>query len=354
MATKKEYAYYKQGNKFALIQKNITSANNAITDDTYGRYKSPVESVTDGIQLDYVYSPQYRVYSNITTNINKFYVLGWTVVDGYLTFLRMGYGAASIFNWTNGSEVAVTSGSSGDTGGQSLDYILVRGSNRWNGLHKVKSAGTTGRLQTWTKVSSQLPYYQDLDVDWNDDWTIYDGGGSDNVYLADHFSVGDYVWTTGPSSFPLWGLFRVSSITQSATDTSSTVTFDERYVIPESDNATTSSTGLDQVYTHTLVAGAGSTSSGEADFHIYKAFYDHCYVLTDVDVLNDENDTIDLSPYLSKALVYYIKARLMEDQLDIKGKEYFMREFRRMVEKHSSATSLTGGTYRIQGHGMTK
>ena len=34
------------------------------------------------------------------------------------------------------------------------------------------------------------------------------------------------------------------------------------------------------------LAGGGSTSSAQTDMHIYKAFYDHCYILTDVDTLN--------------------------------------------------------------------
>ena len=61
-----------------------------------------------------------------------------------------------------------------------------------------------------------------------------------------------------------------------------------------------------------------------------------------VDALDNENDTIDLPAYLSKALVYYVKARLSEDARDLEGKEYYMREFRRMVEKHQSSLVKTG------------
>ena len=56
-----------------------------------------------------------------------------------------------------------------------------------------------------------------------------------------------------------------------------------------------------------------------------------------VDVLDDETDTIDLPEYLAKALVYYVKAKMAEDQRDIELKEYFMREFRQMVEKQESS-----------------
>jgi len=57
--------------------------------------------------------------------------------------------------------------------------------------------------------------------------------------------------------------------------------------------------------------------------------------------LSDESDIIDLPPYLSKALVYYVKAKFSEDVGDIDKKEYFMREFRKMVEKQQNALVKT-------------
>ena len=60
-------------------------------------------------------------------------------------------------------------------------------------------------------------------------------------------------------------------------------------------------------------------------------------VHTDIDVIDDEEDSIPVSSYLSKALVYYVKARIAEDMANIEAKEYFMREFKKMVEKHESS-----------------
>jgi hypothetical protein len=60
-------------------------------------------------------------------------------------------------------------------------------------------------------------------------------------------------------------------------------------------------------------------------------------VLQDVDALNDEADEIDLSEYLCKALVYYVKAKIAEDMMQLDQKEYYMREFRNMLEKEQSA-----------------
>ena len=74
-----------------------------------------------------------------------------------------------------------------------------------------------------------------------------------------------------------------------------------------------------------------SASTSNTDFEKTVTLY------YDVNVLNDESDTIDLPPYLSKALVYYVKAKVLEDQMNIEAKEYMMREFRKMLEKHESS-----------------
>ena len=60
-----------------------------------------------------------------------------------------------------------------------------------------------------------------------------------------------------------------------------------------------------------------------------------------VDVLNNEDDLIDLPEYLCKALVDYVKAKLAEDQLNMEIKEYYMREFRRKVEKFNNTRVAT-------------
>ena len=44
---------------------------------------------------------------------------------------------------------------------------------------------------------------------------------------------------------------------------------------------------------------------------------------------------------MQKALVYYVRAKLAEDAGEIKLREYAMREFRKMIEKHDN--SRVGG-----------
>ena len=56
-----------------------------------------------------------------------------------------------------------------------------------------------------------------------------------------------------------------------------------------------------------------------------------------ISALVDESSQLDVTPYLSKALVYYVKAKVAEDQLNIEVKEYMMREFKKMLEKHESS-----------------
>ena len=56
-----------------------------------------------------------------------------------------------------------------------------------------------------------------------------------------------------------------------------------------------------------------------------------------VDVLEDESFQLNLPIYLQKALVYYVKAKLAEDAGELKLREYAMREFRKMIEKHENS-----------------
>ena len=53
--------------------------------------------------------------------------------------------------------------------------------------------------------------------------------------------------------------------------------------------------------------------------------------------MQDETDEIDLPEYLCKALVYYVKAKVAEDRMELEQKEYNMREFKRLLEKNESS-----------------
>jgi hypothetical protein len=352
MATSKEYAYYIKGNKVAIVQRDWTfSGGQTLSQPGLNDlgaagalfWKSPKESITNGLEMQYVYSPEYMTSSNAVINLNRFYVNGWTVIGGYLTFLRSN-GNNTEVNWASSPYSAVTSGSAGDTGGQTRDYIVVRGSAKWNGLHRVQTAGTEGQLVTYTKVPDTLPYWEDQQVDFAVDETIYDGGGG-TLHLADHFSAGDYIWISGCSSINNNGLFDVDSVTTSTTASSSKVTVGTKYYT----NISSKSTDLD---TENSITAAIGSDTDESDINIYKAHRDFCYIDTDVNVLNDENDVLDIPRYLANAVVYYVKAKYAEDAGEIEMKEYFMREFRRITEKHQSGKQK--GIRMIQGFSLLR
>ena len=97
-----------------------------------------------------------------------------------------------------------------------------------------------------------------------------------------------------------------------------------------------SATGLSggTIVTDTLFVGEDSSNP--------YTFEETVQLYYNVSTLSDESDIIDLPPYLSKALVYYVKGKLAEDMRDIEAKEYYTREFRKMVERHQSSLIKTG------------
>tara|TARA_A100001515_G_scaffold101982_1_gene82668 strand:- start:593 stop:985 length:393 start_codon:yes stop_codon:yes gene_type:complete len=50
----------------------------------------------------------------------------------------------------------------------------------------------------------------------------------------------------------------------------------------------------------------------------------------------DESDEPDIPDLYLKALVYYLKARIAEDQRDFEAKEYYMREFYKYLDKNEN------------------
>ena len=200
MASAKEYGYFIKGNKLALIEKD-TALDNDVNSRDYGpdvtnvRFKSPQSSVTDGIELEYVYSPKYHINDVSDTKATSAY----NESGGYL--------------WFTVASMSATAG----------DWVLIRGSDRWNGLHQVR-----------TTISGAFA------ITFN---TKYNGG----------------------------------AVTETST--------------------------------------------------LYQ----------DIDVLNDESDTLPLSEYLSKAVVYYLKAKSAEDRGDFQLKNLLMKEFYRIVEKSDNA-----------------
>ena len=223
MATSKEYAYYLKGNKVAIVERDYNDASGLTSPslspaidlpNSYAKWKSPVNAVEDGLEIEYTYSPTYRItdISKIDTNITAY-----RSNDGYL---EIGDATSAYTNYGNLSGYNITDGS----------YIVLRDAGRWNGLHK-----------TITKTNLN--------------------GTNDTIKLETRYN------------------------------------------------------------------GSSSWSNFEEVVSLY--YY--------INTLNDESDEIDLPEYLSRALVYYVKAKLAEDIGEIELKEYFLKEFRVMVGKNENA-----------------
>jgi len=227
MASKRKYAYYLRGNQIAIIEEGLgagvcslsgysnqttceaaggTWTENATgTDD--GLYRSPTASVTDGLEIEYAYSPRYFINETdkVDTQIDTY-----VSTDGLLKLIDQGD------NDYSASPESLSDGS----------YIVLKKAGKWNGLHKVKAAGT-GYITLYTKCSDSSTVQQ---------------------------------------------------------------TFEET---------------IDLYY--------------------------------NVDVLGDESDAIDLPEYLAKALVYYVKAKIAEDQGDIERMQYNDMQFRALMNRYENS-----------------
>ena len=212
MATVRKYGYYVKGNKVAIVERDTSFDNDPDNKDygpgtTRSKWTSPLATVANGLEIEYAYSPKYIINDLDDTKA----ITAYTESSGLLSMTVASMSATAD------------------------DWLLIRGSDRWNGLHQV-SATISGQTTIVFK-------------------TKYNGG----------------------------------AVTESST--------------------------------------------------LYQ----------DIDILNDESDEIPVPEYLSKALVYYVKAKFMEDMGKLEEREYFLREFRRAVEKHES--SKVWGA-RVIGPGM--
>ena len=219
MASRRFYAYYIRGSQLALVEHDSVSGDGQTLGqpslDDIGpsgglQWKSPVASITDGIEIEYAYSPRYRI-NDIEDKSTA--ITGYDESSGLLKFTGSGLSTDA-----------------------AIKYIVISGSEKWNGLHKINT----------------------LNVNY---WIV-----------------------------------------------------------------------------ETKYNGAAVTESVTA--------------YTDINPLEDETDTIDLPEYLAKGLVYYVKAKIAEDQGDIEQKNYNMKEFRRILEKHESS-KIRGPRMMIPGgHGI--
>ena len=142
MATSKEYAYYVKGNKVAIVQKDWTFSGgqtlsqpglNDLGAQGALLWKSPKESIADGLEIQYVHSPNYFINETDDTN---------TALDTYKST-----GGFLILEDTGSDNFSASPESLSDG-----SFIVLRNAGKWNGLHKVSAAGA-GYINTYTKYS---------------------------------------------------------------------------------------------------------------------------------------------------------------------------------------------------------
>ena len=162
----KKYAYYNKGNKVAIVERSSSSSggnlavahctlggyttkdtceaaggqwipgSSGIGSDAFDKYLSPSESVANGLEIEYSYSPTYNIQSTGTEGTDFHRFIAWGS-DG-TNLLLFTYGSSAE------PEAAVKDLSSIFAAD---DWIYISGSGRWSGLHQVKSTGgTTGIL----------------------------------------------------------------------------------------------------------------------------------------------------------------------------------------------------------------
>ena len=146
MASVRKYGYYIKGNKVAIVEKD-TSFDNDTNSRDYGpgsnraHWKSPLATITDGIEIQYVYSPEYRINDASDT----------AAITGYD---ESGTGLLKILS----SSAFPTSG---------ITHIVIEGSEKWNGLHEIDTFTSSSAMILKTKynggtVTEASTMYKDI------------------------------------------------------------------------------------------------------------------------------------------------------------------------------------------------
>tara|TARA_Y100000593_G_scaffold30506_1_gene60439 strand:- start:27146 stop:28222 length:1077 start_codon:yes stop_codon:yes gene_type:complete len=353
MASKK-YAYYNKGNKIAIIEQydstssgklavaHCTIGGHSTKDaceaaggqwipgssgsiENLGKYQSPQVDVAKGLEIEYTYAPIYNPGSSHMAATLRSIMNGWYVdEDGYINLVRTN------FDW--------------DTLGAAAGYvadawIYVDGANHLlQGIHQIKSVGTEtyhGNIQLHTQwMENASLHVAATNMDFDTDETIAFNQAED---FAGMIGIGNYVYILGQesSSAVNTGLFKIS-----ATGTAE-FTVSKYYEI--SNTSSVQEISPDDYEKESDATLADETISCKA----YQAYRDPHFI-TVASVMEDETFELDLTRYQANAVVYYLQAKKFEDAGDIERYEYYMRQFKKQLEK--SASSRKHGPYIAQGH----
>ena len=312
MASKKFYGYYVKANKIALIEKDVSTSGSDLNAEDYGKYKSPKDSVTNGLELEYTYIPTYSkvetesMSADTSSTGGLYHMFGWGDVDGYLSFYHSD-GDASYTDWSSAAY-------NEEIGTAGTDYILIENSSRWNGLHKVKERNASGWIQTTTRTGIRTTA-KFLNGDVVAATRKFDDDGRGEIKLIFPSTSETYYWMMAGSAEDNKGIYEGSS------NGVETLTAEVHIYL----NAATNE------YTDQPIADAGITNeTNSTNGVIHRIYRDECKLYGSVafDMLEDESFDVDLPTYLCKALVYYVKAKDAEDKGEIDLYKYNISEFK--------------------------
>jgi len=160
MATSREYAYFIKGSRIAIVERDrndtsgLTSPSSVPSiglPNQFSKWKSPQATVTDALEIEYAYSPEYRIN------------------DADDTIATSAYNESGGYLWFTVAAMSATAG----------DWVVIKGSDRWNGLHQVRTtisgavAITFNTRYNGGAVTESSTLYQDVDV-LNDESDIID------------------------------------------------------------------------------------------------------------------------------------------------------------------------------------
>lgn len=345
MAQVREYGYYIKANKIKLVERDINFDNDA-NSKSYGpgvdrgEWKSPLATVSDGLQLEYTYAPTYHILAGADINDAtragsgtlgaEYPFFGYTSKGGYLAFVHCNKGAAFV-DW---------SGSGYNEEFVVDDYILVSGSHRWSGLHTVKSRESDGgMIVTNTPFSAKYSYEGRVNIvastlKITGDSTSDDEPAIDNIFGTDS-SISQYMIATALEDGHNKQILKVTRTDEGELTVSTEIGFSQGKW-DETDPATIS-------------------DETDEDCTIYKVIEDNLIVYPNnaISVMEDESFELDLPEYLGRALEIYMRARIFDETGDLEKSVYYMKEFRKHMEKHDTskqwgARMVASGPYAIK------
>tara|TARA_R110002020_G_scaffold58052_2_gene159401 strand:- start:7664 stop:8692 length:1029 start_codon:yes stop_codon:yes gene_type:complete len=336
----KKYSYYNKGNKIAIVESDTYStggnlavahctlsgystkdtceaaggqwipSSSSIGNDTSEKYISPKETVTDGLEIEFSYAPNYNLSSSNT-----------------ITYYFSGYGS-------NGTNLVLFADEDMSSIHSADDYILIN-EGPYAGIHQVKTTpASASRVLVTKTVFEPTPSMISITADIYSNETIQGDTSADDVIIenfkAQLPSGTNYIFlnlSENAGDNKLWRLASTQAINGFNVDKE--YDFNDSTLVWDESAATMDSEVNDAV-------------------EVYYA-YKKALSVRKADYMIDESFDLDLTPYQSQAIVYYLKAKISEDMRDAEGRQYFMRLFNKQISKAMS--SKKKGIHIIQGNG---